>query len=87
MVPYGKIRSKALERFILDYVTTMTSVFEISDTKSDGTAFVRFRSSSVGSAIGYAETFRDALNGHELQFVQTDDAKFRIALDQFPETV
>ncbi len=83
MVPHGKARLKALEQFILANATVYSSAFEISDVKGDGTVFVRFRSSPVYSAISIAEAFRDALNGHKLQFVQTDDNKFRLALDQF----
>lgn len=79
----SKARTKALVQFILANATGHRTSFEVSDVKADGTVFVRFRSSPHVPAIVLAESFRDALNGLKLQFVQTEDTKFRLALDQF----
>lgn len=74
---------KSLEAFIMPAVTHWRFAFEISDVKSDGTVFVRFRSTANQSSISLAEAFRDALSGLGMLFEQTDDNKFRLALDQF----
>lgn len=79
----SKALAKALEAFILANVTGHRTSFDVSDVKQDGTVFVRFRSTPHDPAIFLAETFRDALSGRGLQFVQTEDTKFRLALDQF----
>lgn len=83
LVHGSKARTKALVRFILDNVSGHRTSFEVSPVKGDGTVFVRFRSSPHDPAIFLAEAFRDALGGHGLRFVQTEDTKFRLALDQF----
>jgi hypothetical protein len=79
----SKALIKVLIDFILANVTGHRTSFEVSDVKRDGTVFVRFRSSPHDPAIYLAEAFRDALSGRGLQFVQTEDTKFRLALDQF----
>ncbi len=79
----SKARTKALVQFILENATGHRTSFEVSDVKGDGTVFVRFRSSPHDPAIVLAETFSRALNAQNLQFVQTEDTKFRLALDQF----
>lgn len=83
VVHNSKARTQALVAFILGNVTGHRSAFEVSDVKGDGTVFVRFRSSPHEPAITLAEAFRDALGGSGLLFVQTEDTKFRLALDQF----
>lgn len=79
----SKALTKALIDFILANATGHRTSFEVSDVKQDGTVFVRFRSSPHDPAICLAESFRDALNARGLLFVQTEDTKFRLALDQF----
>lgn len=83
VVHNAKARTKALEAFILENVTGHRTSFEVSDVKQDGTVFVRFRSSPHTPAIVLAESFSGSLGARGLQFVQTDDTKFRLALDQF----
>jgi hypothetical protein len=83
MVHNSKALLKSLEQFILDNVTGHRSAFEVSGVKQDGTVFVRFRSSPVESSLQLAFNFIHALNNRNAQFVQTDDCKFRLALDQF----
>ena len=83
MVHNSKAHTKALVQFILANATGHRTSFEVSDVKSDGTVFVRFRSSPYDPAIFIAEEFSKALNAQNLQFVQTEDTKFRLALDQF----
>lgn len=79
----SKALTKTLVDFILANVTRHRTSFEVSDVKRDGTVFVRFRSSPRDPAICLAESFCDALNARGFFFVQTDDTKFRMALDQF----
>jgi hypothetical protein len=83
MVHDSKARTKALVQFILANACGHRTSFEVSDVKSDGTVFVRFRSSPHDPAVFLAEEFSRALNAQGLQFVQTEDTKFRLALDQF----
>lgn len=79
----SKVRTRTLVQFILENVTGRYVSFDVSGVKRDGTVFVRFRSTPHDPAIILAKSFRDALNGHGLLFLQTEDTKFRLALDQF----
>lgn len=83
VVHNSKALTQALTQFILANATGHRTSFEVSDVKQDGTVFVRFRSSPHEPAIFLAEQFRNALNARGLLFVQTEDTKFRLALDQF----
>lgn len=78
-----RARAKALAQFIIERADCHRTSFELSDVKGDGTVFVRFRSSTQAPAIVHAESFRDALNAGGILFDQTEDTKFRLALDQF----
>lgn len=69
--------------FISANVTPHGTAFDVSGVKGDGTVAVRFRSSIVESSNELAYRFGAALNARKLQFVQTDDCKFRLALAQF----
>ena len=79
--------SKRLIRTFIDFVSANVSghrtSFEVSDVKRDGTICVRFRSSPVDSSLELASRFAAAMTQATKDFVQTDDNKFRLALDQF----
>jgi hypothetical protein len=79
----AKSLTKALVSFILENATGHRTSFDVSDVKGDGTVFVRFRSSPHDPAVVLAEGFSRALNARNMAFVQTDDNKFRLPLEQF----
>lgn len=87
MVADSNARIDALKAFILEHVCDHKSHFEVSDVKQDGTVFVRFRGCRKGSygasAAEEAQRFNQALWASKVEFVQTDDVKFRLALKQF----
>lgn len=79
----SKARIKTLERFLFDEVIERPQAFEVSDVKGDGTVFVRFRSVTEASATACAKSFREACEGRGILYTQTEENKFRLALDQF----
>lgn len=83
MVHNAKALTKALEAFVLENVSGHRTSFQVSDPKSDGTVFVRFRSSPCDPAVVLAGGFSRALSARNLAFVQTEDNKFRLPLAQF----
>lgn len=59
-------------------------MFEVSDVKSDGTVFVRFKSTIEGlAATTAADVFERQMKADERMFLRTDDVKFRLALEEF----
>lgn len=83
MVHNSKQRVKALEDFIYANVIGHRTAFQVSDVKQDGTVFVRFRSAHIWSAMDITRSFTQELTRLGKAFVQTDDNKVRLALDQF----
>jgi len=83
MVHNSKALIQVLLQFILKVVTGHRTAVEVSPVKADGTVFIKFRSSPVESASELSYRFVEQLNLKRIQFVQTDDHKFRLALDQF----
>lgn len=84
----AKARTTTLVRFIMENVTNRRSAFEVSDVKSDGTVFVKFRSSPVDSASDLTRRFRVSLEGTNRRFEAVSTTQVRLALDQFShETV
>ena len=83
MVADSRKRTKALEQFIVFHMEIPKSLFEVSDVKRDGTVFVKFRSSDYADAMTLTESFGQALQYAKKDYVQTDDNKVRLALEQF----
>ncbi len=84
MVPFANASIKELTQFIKEHVTEgSTMSFEVSDPKSDGTVFVRFKSMGEVPAQFLVERFVAALTVATLQFSQIDNVRFRLALIQF----
>jgi hypothetical protein len=83
MVADSRKRTRALEQFIVFHMEIPKSLFEVSDVKRDGTVFVKFRSSDFAPAMTLTENFGEALRYANKDFVQTDDNKIRLALEQF----
>jgi hypothetical protein len=87
MVHNSKALIQVLINFILTLVTSCRTAVEVSPVKQDGTVFIKFRSSPQESASELSYRFVEQLNLKKVQFVQTDDHKFRLALDQFRSMV
>jgi hypothetical protein len=83
MVHNSKALSAALANFIVLHLEVSKSLFEISDVKRDGTVFVKFRSDDAAPAATYTENFAHVLQFFGKDYVQTDDNKVRLALEQF----
>jgi hypothetical protein len=83
MVHNSKALIAALANFIVFHLEMSKSLFEISDVKRDGTVFVKFRSDDAAAAATYTESFGQALQFAKKDYVQTDDNKVRLSLEQF----
>lgn len=73
----------ALDAFIRERVTPNRHAYEVSDVKSDGTVFIKFRSAGDMSADGHATVFTQALSTKAYLFTRPTAVQFRLALDQF----
>lgn len=84
MVPFARSLHDQLERFIRERITDGHSgCFEVSTVKRDGTVFVRFKSVGDRPATFLVERFVCELGRDGLSYVQIDNVRFRLALDQF----
>jgi len=82
MVANSRKLTRNLQAYIRTHVT-MSSCYELSDTKRDGTVFVRFRSSEETDSDTLSSLFSFALLNDNKFFSQVDDRTFRVPLNQF----
>jgi hypothetical protein len=77
--------SNRLIDILLNFIRRSGEVcsYEVSDVKRDGTVFVKFRSTVRLDAVHQAKEFARHCCRSEVEFVQLDEAKFRLALEQF----
>jgi hypothetical protein len=79
--------SRAMKQDLVDFITAHVTghrvAFDLSNVKGDGSVTVRFRSSTEESSDELSYRFHAALNARMMDFVQTDDNKFRVPLAQF----
>jgi hypothetical protein len=83
MVHNSKARIKVLEDWLYANVIGHRSAFEVSDVKQDGSVFIRFRGIHIWSSMELARMCGKELLQAGKTYVQTDDNKLRLALDQF----
>ena len=83
MVANSRSRTRNLVLFVMDNVTRERTCFDVSSVKQDRSVFVKFRSNSMISASEFVRRFIEALERHNLTYVQFEATKFRLAIDQF----
>lgn len=78
----AKARVKALETFLLENVTGHRTSLDVSGVKSDGTVFVRLRSTPHGSSMELMKSLERALGGHGIQSTKVADNQVRLSIEQ-----
>jgi hypothetical protein len=73
---------KALEAFLLDQVTPHRASLDVSSVKSDGTVFVKLRSTANGSSMELMKSLERAFCGHGIQSTKVTDNQVRLSIEQ-----